>query len=97
VSIKTYRVVILGYRSRGTAAGIAYRAHPRTEVVALCDVVHKRLDALDDALDDALGVSARFADLDEMIEQTQPGIVAIPVGTKFHHPLRSERQRERRG
>ena len=57
--------------------------HPRTEVVALCDLLRERLDILGDEL----GVTARFVDLDEMIEQTRPDIVAIPTGTEFHHDL----------
>ena len=77
--MKTYRVAILGCRGRGTAASHAYHAHPRTEVVALCDLVQERLDTLGDEL----GVAARFTDLDEMIVQTQPDLVAIPTGTEL--------------
>ena len=60
---------------------VAYHAHPRTEVVALCDLVTERLEALGEEI----GVNARFGDLDEMIRQTQPDIVAIPTGTEFHY------------
>lgn len=81
--MKTYRVAILGCRARGTAAARAYHAHPRTQLVGLCDLSQERLDALGDQV----GVSARFADLDEMITQTRPDIVAIPTGTEFHHDL----------
>ena len=81
--MKTYRVAILGCRSRGTAAARAYHAHPRTEVVGLCDLVQERRDTLGDEL----GVGARFADLDEMIKETRPDIVAIPTGTEFHYDL----------
>jgi predicted dehydrogenase len=76
-------VAILGCRGRGEAAGQAYRAHPRTEVVALCDLLPERLESLGEKL----GVGVRFADLDEMIQQTRPDIVAIPTGTEFHHDL----------
>jgi predicted dehydrogenase len=76
-------VAILGCRARGTAAGRAYAAHPRTEVVALCDLLSERVDALGDEL----GVAARFSDLDAMIAQTCPDVVAIPTGTEFHHDL----------
>ena len=58
--MKTYRVAMLGCRSRGTSAARAYHAHPRIEVVGLCDLVQERLDTLGDEL----GVSARFSDLD---------------------------------
>ena len=81
--MKTYRIAILGCRGRGTAAARAYHAHPRTEVVALCDLIRDRLDTLGDEL----GVTARFTDLDEMIRQTAPDIVAIPTGTEFHYDL----------
>ena len=81
--MKTYRVAILGCRGRGTAAARAYHAHPRTEVVALCDLVQERRDTLGDELD----VTVRFSDLDEMIRQTAPDIVAIPTGTEFHYDL----------
>ena len=81
--MKTYRVAILGCRSRGTATARAYHVHPRTAVVGLCDLVEERLNKLGDEI----GVSARFADLDEMIRQTEPDIVAIPTGTEFHYDL----------
>ena len=81
--MKSYRVAILGCRGRGTTAARAYHAHPRTEIVALCDLVQDRLDTLGDEL----GVAARYTDLDAMIGQHQPDIVAIPTGTEFHHAL----------
>ena len=81
--MRTYRVAILGCRGRGTAAARAYHAHPRTEVVALCDLIRERLNTLGDEL----GVKTRFTDLDEMIRQTAPDIVAIPTGTEFHYDL----------
>ncbi len=81
--MKTYRVAILGCRDRGGHVGRAYRAHPRTEVVGLCDTVVERLNGLGDEL----GVSARYTDLDAMIEEVRPDVVAIPTGTEFHYPL----------
>ena len=81
--MKIYRIAILGCRGRGTSAASAYHAHPRTEVVALCDLVQERLDTLGDELE----LAARFTDLDEMIVKTQPDIVAIPTGTEFHYEL----------
>ena len=81
--MKTYRVGILGCRGRGTAAARAYHAHPRTEVVALCDLKPELLENLGGEL----GVSARFTDLDEMIRRSEPDIVAIPTGTEFHYDL----------
>src|SRR5829696_9169789 len=81
--MKTYRIAILGCRERGTAAARAYHAHPRTDLVALCDLVRERLDTLGDAL----SVRERFTDLDAMIRETRPDLVAIPTGTEFHFPL----------
>ena len=81
--MQQYRVAILGCRGRGTAAGRAYHQHPRTEVVALCDLVPERLAELGDEL----GVAARYDDIDRMIEAEAPDIVAIPTGTEFHYPL----------
>ena len=81
--MKTYRVAVLGCRSRGTSAARVYHAHPRSEVVGLCDLVEDRLNALGDEL----GIMARFSDLDEMISQTQPDIVAIPTAPSLHAPL----------
>ena len=79
----TYRVAILGCRDRGGHAGRAYKAHRRTEVVGLCDVIEERVNELGDEL----GVEARYTDLDVMIEETKPDIVAIPTGTEYHYPL----------
>ncbi|MBM3278941.1 MAG: Gfo/Idh/MocA family oxidoreductase [Candidatus Handelsmanbacteria bacterium] len=81
--MKTYRVAILGCRSRGRAAARAYHLHPRTEVVALCDLEPARLEALGGEL----GVAARYIDLDQMLDQERPDLVAIPTGTEFHYRL----------
>ena len=81
--MKNYRVAILGCRGRGTAAARAYHAHPRTNIVGLCDLIEERLNTVGDEL----GVSGRFTDLDEMIRSTAPDIVAIPTGTEFHYDL----------
>ena len=81
--MKTYRVAILGCRSRGTSAAKAYHAHPRTEIVALCDLVPERLEALGKTVN----VSTHYADLHKMIRETAPDIVAIPTATEAHYPL----------
>ncbi|MCG9126667.1 Gfo/Idh/MocA family oxidoreductase [Candidatus Poribacteria bacterium] len=81
--MKTYRIGILGCRSRGTAAAKAYHAHPRTEIVALCDLVPERMEQLGKIVN----VSTHFTDIDEMIQETQPDIVAIPTATDAHYPL----------
>ncbi|MCC7261643.1 MAG: Gfo/Idh/MocA family oxidoreductase [Candidatus Latescibacteria bacterium] len=81
--MKTYRVAILGCRSRGSAAARAYHQHPRTEVVALCDLEPELLEKLGGEL----GLAARYTDLDRMLDEAQPDLVAIPTGTEFHYPL----------
>lgn len=83
MATKTYRVAILGCRGRGTAAARAYHAHPRCEIVGLCDLVPELLVTLGDEL----GIDARYEDLDKMIQETSPDIVAVPTGTEFHYPL----------
>ena len=80
---KTYRIALLGCGGRGRAAARAYHAHPRTEIVALCDLSQELLDALGQEVN----VSARFTDLDAMIAEARPDIVAIPTGTEFHYDL----------
>ena len=80
---KIYRVAILGCRGRGRAAALAYHDHPRTQIVGLCDLVQERLDNLGTEL----GVPAQYTDLDQMIQENEPNIVAIPTGTEFHHDL----------
>ncbi|MEM7030137.1 MAG: Gfo/Idh/MocA family oxidoreductase [Chloroflexota bacterium] len=81
--MKTYRVAIIGCRSRGTFAARVYHAHPRSEVVGLCDLMEDRLNTLGDEL----GLGARYTDLDEMIRETHPDIVAIPTASALHAPL----------
>jgi len=81
--MKTYRVAILGCRGRGGAAAKAYHAHPRIDLVGLCDLIPERFNTLGDEL----GVSARFTDYNEMIEKMELDIVAIPTGTEFHYDL----------
>ncbi len=81
--MKTYRIAILGCRGRGTAAARAYHAHPRVEIVGLCDLIEERRNILGAEVN----VPARFSNLDDMILQTTPDIVAIPTGTEFHYDL----------
>ena len=81
--MQTYRVAIVGCRGRGMAAGRGYHAHPRMEMVGLCDLIPE----LTAQLGEELGVTAQFTDLDEMIRATAPDIVVIPTGTEFHYEL----------
>ena len=96
--MKTYRVAMLGCRSRGTSAARAYHAHPRIEVVGLCDLIQERLDTLGDEL----GVSAQFSDLDEMIQPDAAGPgrhphrhrVPLPAGDARARAWRQHRGRK---
>lgn len=81
--MRTYRVAVVGCRARGAATAHAYHAHPRAEVVALCDLIRARVDELGDAL----GVAARYDDVDAMIERERPDIVAISTATEAHYDL----------
>ena len=80
---RSYRIAILGCRGRGGAAARAYHHHPRTEVVALCDLLAARRDELGDEL----GVTARYGDYAQMIAAEAPDIVVIATGTEFHYDL----------
>lgn len=81
--MRMYRVAILGCGGRGKAAALAYHEHLRTSVVALCDLVKE----MRDELGDSIGVTARYEDLDLMISESNPDIVAIPTSTEFHYDL----------
>ena len=80
-------MAILGCRDRGPVIAKAYQAHPRTEVVALCDLLPDRLNRAGDEL----GIPARFTDLDEMIVASEPDIVVIGTGTELHYELSMRR------
>ena len=79
--MKTYRIGILGCGGRGTTAARAYHAHPRTEIVALCDLIEERLNTLGEEVN----VSARFTDLDEMIQQTEPDSAIVRLHFQMHN------------
>ena len=78
-----YRVTVIGCRGRGTAAARAYHAHPRTELVGLCDLVKEARDLLGNEI----GIADRFEDMDQMIRQTAPDIVVIATATDLHYEL----------
>ena len=81
--MKTYRVALLGCRSRGTSQAKAITQHPRMELVAICDLLPERLETVGERF----GVKARYSDFEKMIREQQPDIVNIPTATKFHAPL----------
>lgn len=81
--MRRYRAAVLGCGPRGRAAALAYAAHGRTDLVALCDLQSERLNSLGDEL----RVAARYTDLDRMIEAERPDIVAIATATNFHYDL----------
>src|SRR5688572_4684327 len=81
--MRTYRVALIGCRLRGTQQAQAIVRHPRTELVAVCDLLPERLNEVGDRF----GVSARYDDFERMIREQRPDIVNIPTATKFHAPL----------
>ncbi len=81
--MKTYRVALIGCRARGTSQAKAISQHPRTELVAICDLLPERLEALGNRF----GVQARYTDFQQMLREHEPDIVNIPTATKFHAPL----------
>jgi predicted dehydrogenase len=80
---RIYRVALLGCGKRGTAASRGYQLHPRTQMVALCDLDAERLNTLGDDL----GVAARHDNLSRMLEAEQPDLVIVPTQTDLHFPL----------
>ena len=81
--MKQYKVALLGCGPRGTLASLGYKAHPRTEVVGVCDINEERLHKLGDILN----VNTRYTDADTMLSELKPDIVIIPTRTDFHFPL----------
>lgn len=79
---QVYRVAII-CRGRGSATARAYHAHPRTELVGLCDLVREPFDQLGNEL----RMPDRFKNLDHMICQTSPDIIAVTTATERHYDL----------
>ena len=82
---KIYRVAIIGCGNRGKAAARAYCAHPRTELIAICDVKPE----LCRILGDELNVQAQYGDYHRMLLDEAPDIVVIPTATELHYSLAS--------
>jgi len=59
----TYRIGIIGCRSRGIAGARAYPAHPRTELLGFCDLIEEEVNTLGEEV----GVNAGFTNLDDML------------------------------
>lgn len=81
--MKTYRAAVVGAGPRGLAQAFAYVHHPRTELVAFCDLDDARLQAAGAGY----GVSTLYRDLDEMLNRERLDLVAIATRTDFHHAL----------
>lgn len=81
--MREYRVAILGCGPRGRAAALAYSAHPRTRVAAVCDVVAERAAALAALLEEP----ARYTAAERMLAVERPDVVVVPTGTELHYPL----------
>ena len=76
--MRAYRVALIGCRARGTQQARAITRHPRTELVAVCDLLPERLNEVGDRF----GVSARYSDFDpdrwwQTREGTRTGIIEM--------------------
>ena len=81
--MKTYRVAILGCRGRGTAAARAYHAHPRTEIVGLCDSDKSLLNQRQAKW----GITAGYTDVNHLLGAVKPDAVAVAVPNVYHHDI----------
>jgi predicted dehydrogenase len=79
-AMPNYRAVVLGVGKRGTQHGFGYLKHPRTDLVALCDLDEERLAAAAKAL----GIERTYTDYRQMLDCEQPDIVNIPIRTDLH-------------
>ncbi|MGI8914447.1 MAG: Gfo/Idh/MocA family protein, partial [Chloroflexota bacterium] len=81
--MSTYRMAVLGCGPRGRSQARAIQQHPRAELVGLCDLDSRRLNALADEL----GMAERFTDFEQMIREQQPEVLHIPTASRFHAQL----------
>lgn len=81
--MRTYRAGIIGCGPRGLSQAFAHTHHPRTELIAFCDLDDTRLHAAGAKY----GVRALYQDVDQMLTGEGLDIVAIATRTDFHYPL----------
>ncbi len=81
--MRTYRVALIGCRSRGISHARAITTHPRTELVAVSDILPERLQSVGDRF----GIAARYPDFSRMLAEQQPDIVNIATATHTHAAL----------
>jgi predicted dehydrogenase len=81
--MRTYRAAVVGAGPRGLAQAVAYVHHPRTALVAFCDLDDTRLRAAGASY----GVDALYRDVEELLDRERPDLVAVATRTDFHHPL----------
>lgn len=80
--VKKLRMGVIGLgMGRGHCRG--YASHPRSELVAICDVDGDRLQAAGEEL----GVGMRYTDAAEMFRQADLDAVSVAVPNKHHAPL----------
>ncbi len=81
-SAPALRAAVVGARiGRKHAAG--YAASDRTELVAICDAVEERANALADEYD----VAARYSDFETMLREQRPDVLSIATPQATHAPL----------
>jgi predicted dehydrogenase len=81
--VRTYRAAVLGAGPRGLAQAFAYVHHPRTDLVAFCDLDEARLKGAGARY----GVGTLYRDVDQMLSRERLDLVAVATRTDFHHRL----------
>jgi len=79
---KSLRAVIVGGHI-GRSHARAYQACPATELVAVCDVDPRTLQAFGDEFD----VAARYTDFETMLREERPDLVSIGTPQWLHAPM----------
>ena len=74
-----HRVAIFGCGRMGQIYAQAYSTYPDTEIVGISDVNADRLKAVGQRF----GVSALFPDIDSLLRETSPDVVAVVCPTKY--------------
>ncbi|MBI5816307.1 MAG: Gfo/Idh/MocA family oxidoreductase [Nitrospinae bacterium] len=92
---KTYRVAIIGcgriaslleedpLREKPCTHAGAFHAHPKTKIVAGCDIKPERLKAFGEKWE----VTALYGDYRKMLKRERPDIVSVAAWTEFHSEM----------
>ncbi|WP_078544131.1 Gfo/Idh/MocA family protein [Litchfieldia alkalitelluris] len=80
---KTINVGVIGLGAIGERLIGAFSQYPETSVVAVCDTMTERVEAMTSKADGVKG----YTDYNEMINETNLDLVYIAVPPKFHHKI----------